>query len=139
MRSARFSSRSGQGLKADGPEFTYYASAARLSTVRLTTLRPGRCVPRPGRSGVRQISTRDVSTAFLQSDPFPDTDRRYLKVVNPIDGSIEYWRQLRPLYGEGSAPARWAKTLFLHPPGVSESLLVVSVAIRGTVLRGWWL
>jgi hypothetical protein len=24
---------------------------------------------------------------------------------------VEYWRQLRPLYGEGSAPARWAKTL----------------------------
>lgn len=98
-------------VKADGPEFTYYAAVARLSTVRLTTLRPGRNVPRPGRSGVRQISTRDVSTAFLQSDPFPETDRRYLKVVNPIDGSIEYWRQLRPLYGEGSAPARWAKTL----------------------------
>ena len=98
-------------VKADGPEFTYYAAVARLSTVRLTTLRPGRHVPRPGRSGVRQISTRDVSTAFLQSDPFPETDRRYLKIVSPIDGSVAYWRQLRPLYGEGSAPARWAKTL----------------------------
>ncbi len=63
------------------------------------------------RSGVRQISTRDVSTAFLQSDPFPETGRRYLKIVSPIDGSVAYWRQLRPLYGEGSAPARWAKTL----------------------------
>jgi hypothetical protein len=69
-----------------------------------------------GRSGVRQISTRDVSTALLQSDPFPEADRRYLKIISPIDGSVAYWRQLRPLYGDSlgeapEAPARWAKTL----------------------------
>jgi hypothetical protein len=50
---------------------------------------------------VRQISTRDVATAFLQSDPFPETDRRYLKIISSIDGSVAYWRQLRPLYAGG--------------------------------------
>lgn len=98
-------------LQADGADFQYYAAVARLATVRLATLRSGRHVPREGREGVRELSTRDVSTAFLQSTPFPDTDRRYIKVVNPITGLQEFYRQLRPLYGESSAPARWAKTL----------------------------
>lgn len=98
-------------LEADGADYCYYAAAARLATVRLATLRSGRHVPRDGRSGVRELSTRDISTAFLQSTPFPESDRRYIKVKNPITGLHEYYRQLRPLYGEGSAPARWSKTL----------------------------
>lgn len=98
-------------LEADGADYCYYAAVARLATVRLAALRSGRHVPREGRSGVRELSTRDISTAFLQSTPFPETDRRYIKVKNPMTGLVEYWRQLRPLYGEGSAPARWSKTL----------------------------
>ena len=94
----------------DGPGFDYFASVSRMSTVRLTVLRSGRHVPRPHRPGVRVLSTRDVDTAFLQSDPFPETDVRYVRIRSPIDGQMRYYRQYKPIYGSCSAPVRWQKT-----------------------------
>ena len=93
----------------DGPGFDYFASVSRMSTVRLTVLRSGRHVPRPHRPGVRVLSTRDVDTAFLQSEPFPETDVRYVRIRSPIDGKLRYYRQYKPIYGScpccKSAPA----------------------------------
>ena len=94
----------------DGPGFDYFASVSRMSTVRLTVLRSGRHVPRPHRPGVRVLSTRDVDTAFLQSEPFPETDVRYVRIRSPIDGKLRYYRQYKPIYGSCSAPVRWQKT-----------------------------
>ena len=56
------------------------------------------------------LSTRDVDTAFLQSDPFPETDVRYVRIRSPIDGKTRYYRQYKPIYGSCSAPVRWQKT-----------------------------
>ncbi len=94
----------------DGPGFHYFSNLARMSTVRMSALRPGRNIPRPGKVGHRVISTCDVSNAFLQSEPFPREDRRFLKIRSPIDGSVTYWRHRIPLYGSCSAPARWEAT-----------------------------
>ena len=97
-------------VPVDGPGFHYFSNVARMSTVRMSALRPGRNVPRPGKVGHRLVSTCDVSNAFLQSDPFPREDRRFLKIRSPIDGSVTYWRHRIPLYGSCSAPARWETT-----------------------------
>ena len=97
-------------VAVDGPGFHYFSNVARMSTVRMSALRPGRNVPRPGKVGHRLVSTCDVSNAFLQSDPFPREDRRFLKIRSPIDGSVTYWRHRIPLYGSCSAPARWETT-----------------------------
>ena len=97
-------------VAVDGPGFHYFSNVARMSTVRMSALRPGRNVPRPGKVGHRVVSTCDVSNAFLQSDPFPREDRRFLKIRSPIDGSVTYWRHRIPLYGSCSAPARWETT-----------------------------
>jgi hypothetical protein len=94
----------------DGPGFHYFSNVARMSTVRMSALRPGRNIPCPGKVGHRVVSTCDVSNAFLQSDPFPREDRRFLKIKSPIDGSVTYWRHRIPLYGSCSAPARWEST-----------------------------
>ena len=97
-------------VAVDGPGFHYFSNVARMSTVRMSALRPGRNIPRPGKVGHRVISTCDVSNAFLQSDPFPREDRRFLKIRSPLDGSVTYWRHRIPLYGSCSAPARWEAT-----------------------------
>ena len=51
-----------------------------------------------------------ISNAFLQTTPFPDTDRRFLMIRSPIDGTVTYYRQLISVYGSCSAPARWETT-----------------------------
>ena len=94
----------------DGVDFSYFSNVSRLSTVRLSALRPGRHIPRPGRSGARVISTCDVANAFLQSDPFPASERRFLSIKDPVDKQVRYYRQLVPLYGSCSAPVRWENT-----------------------------
>ena len=94
----------------DGPDFHYYSNVSRMSTVRCAALRAGRDTPRPGRAGGRIISSCDVSNAFLQTTPFPDTDRRFLMIRSPIDGTVTYYRQLISVYGSCSAPARWETT-----------------------------
>ncbi len=94
----------------DGADFSYFSNVSRLSTVRLSAMRPGRHVPRPGRSGLRVVSTCDVANAFLQSDPFPKSERRFLSIKDPVDKQVRYYRQLVPLYGSCSAPVRWENT-----------------------------
>ncbi len=97
----------------DGPGFHYFSNVARMSTVRMfeSAVRPGRNVPGParpraGKVGHRFVSPCDVSSALLQSDPFPREVRRLLKIRSPIDGSVTYWRHRIPLpvYGSCSVP-----------------------------------
>jgi hypothetical protein len=94
----------------DGPDFHYYSNVSRQSTVRLAALRADRDAPRDNRTGGRNISTCDIANAFLQTTPFPETERRFLKIRNPIDGTVTYYRQLISVYGSCSASARWETT-----------------------------
>jgi hypothetical protein len=94
----------------DGPDFHYHTNVSRMSSVRTAVLRAGRNMRRPGRAGGRVISTCDVANAYLQSDPFPESDRRFLKIRSPIDGAITYYRQLICVYGSCSAGPRWETT-----------------------------
>ena len=59
----------------------------------------------------RQLWVIDISTAFLQSDSYPDGKVKYLSLKNPITGKWHYYRQSGPIYGEASAPVRWENTL----------------------------
>ena len=65
---------------------------------------------RPNR-GNRDIAIQDVSTAFLQSAPFPEGVVKLLKMRHPITKEVEYFQQSSPIYGEASAPVRWEKTI----------------------------
>ena len=94
----------------DGADFSYFSNVSRLSTVRLSAMRPGRNIPKQDRVGSRRVSTCDISNAYLQSDPFPASERRYLSIRSPIDGQTRYYRQLVPIYGSCSAPVRWETT-----------------------------
>ena len=94
----------------DGPDFHYYSNVSRMSTVRCAALRAGRDTPCPGRAGGRVISTCDIANAFLQTTPFPESERRFLMIRSPIDGSVTYYRQLISVYGSCSASARWETT-----------------------------
>ena len=53
----------------------------------------------------------DISTAFLQSNPYPKGQVKYVSFKSPFDGKWYYFRQLGPIYGEASAPARWQDTI----------------------------
>ena len=94
----------------DGPDFHYYSNVSRMSTVRCAALRAGRDTPCPGRTGGRVISTCDIANAFLQATPFPESERRFLMIRSPIDGTVTYYRQLISVYGSCSASARWETT-----------------------------
>ena len=62
---------------------------------------------------MRRLATKDIRTAFLQSDKCLDTDpRKYITFKHPITKELLVYRQLAPIYGENSAPIRWEKTLF---------------------------
>ena len=87
----------------DGPDFHYYSNVSRMSTVRCAALRAGRDTPRPGRTGGRVISTCDIANAFLQTTPFPESERRFLMIRSPIDGTVTYYRQLVSVYCSCSA------------------------------------
>ena len=55
---------------ADGPDFNYYAHVAKLVAVRSALCRYKR--------GTRKIAVKDVKTAFLQSDPYPEGTTKYI-------------------------------------------------------------
>ena len=57
------------------------------------------------------IAIIDVSTAFLQSNKFPEGKVKYVKFKNPITGETMYFKQFGPLYGEKSAPREWEDTI----------------------------
>ena len=84
----------------DGPNFNYFARVADLISIRCAYFRPDR--------RRRKVITVDVSHAFLQSERFdPSEPPRFLKFKNPATGEIMYFLQRGPIYGSGSAPARW--------------------------------
>lgn len=105
-----------QGFKedkttADGPGFQYYSHVAKFVTIRMSLFRPNR--------GTRRLAIKDVCTAFLQSDRFPDNTIKFVVFYDPLLCKWEYFRQLGPLYGECSAPVRWENTYspFLEDEG----------------------
>ena len=90
-------------LSTDGPEFIYYSNVVKLHTVRTALCR------RRTRSRITAI--KDVSTAFLQSDGYPDGQVKYISFKHPVTGKWHYYAQYGPIYGEASAPARWEQTI----------------------------
>ena len=95
-----------QGFKEDktidGPGFVYYSHVVKLYTIRISLFRPNR--------GTRRIAIQDVKTAFLQSDKFPPETIKYMKIYNPVQAELEYFRQWGPTYGEYSGNIRWEDT-----------------------------
>ena len=63
------------------------------------------------RSRGRALGIKDVSTAFLQSDPYPEGTIKYICFRDPVTRVWNYYRQSGPTYGEVSAPKRWEDTL----------------------------
>ena len=64
-----------QGFKknteqADGPDFNYYAHVAKFNSTRMSTFRVDRDTGR--------IAIKDVITAFLQADKYPDGTVKYM-------------------------------------------------------------
>ena len=97
-----------QGFKedieqADGPNFNYYAHVAKFNSIRMTTFRSNR--------GTRRIALKDVSTAFLQSNKYPEGTNKYVSFKDPLTKKWRYYRQSGPLYGEKSATKRWEDTI----------------------------
>ena len=92
-----------QGFKedieqADGPNFNYYAHVAKFNSIRMSTFRLNR--------GNRRIALKDVSTAFLQSNKYPDGTTKYVCFKDPLTKQWKYYRQSGSLYGEKSATRR---------------------------------
>ena len=50
--------------------------------------------------GNRRIAIKDVSTAFLQSDKYPDGTVKYVSFKDPLTLKWHYYKQSGPLYGE---------------------------------------
>ena len=65
---------------------------------------------RPGR-GNRRLAIKDVRTAFLQSNKFPEGIVEYISFKDPVTKVVEYFRQTGPVYGEAGAPVRWENTI----------------------------
>jgi hypothetical protein len=97
-----------QGFKedteqADGPNFNYYAHVAKFNSIRMSIFRMNR--------GTRRIALKDVSTAFLQSDKYPEGTKKYVCFKHPVTKRWIYYKQSGPLYGEKSASRRWEDTI----------------------------
>jgi len=65
------------------------------------------------RAGVDDVITsRDVSTAFLQSDKYgPEEDKRFVSYKTHKGAQARYYELLGPLYGQRSASRRWFETI----------------------------
>ena len=85
-------------LLADGPDFTYYSHTVRLNSVRAMLFRKDR--------GMRRLSIKDVSTAFLQSHKYPDGMVKFVHFKDPVLNEVEYFEQSGPIYGKASAVRR---------------------------------
>jgi hypothetical protein len=90
-------------IQADGPGFNYYAHVAQMASVRMTVFRPNR--------GTRRLALKDVRTAFLQSDAYPEGVVKYICFKYPTTGKWRYFSQSGPIYGEASAVIRWEQTI----------------------------
>ena len=94
----------------DGPDYNYASDVVGLATVRAMMLGP--------RTEGDAIGQMDIATAFLQSDMFgKEEPPRYLRLKDPVTGTVRYFRQLGVVYGSASASKRWMETL--HPYLVS--------------------
>ena len=89
--------------QTDGPGFNYYSSVVKLHSVRIVLMKR--------RPRGRALGIKDVSTAFLQSDPYPEGTIKYISFRDPITRVWHYYRQSGPIYGEVSAPKRWEDTI----------------------------
>jgi hypothetical protein len=92
----------------DGEGFQYASNIPHMTSMRLFCLQPRR-----GKKGRKRkiLSIRDVMQAFLQSTPFgKGLKKRYIKVKDPVTGEWLLFEQVRPLYGQCSAPIRWETT-----------------------------
>lgn len=95
-------------VELDGAGFQYNSNVPHMTSMRMFILQPRR-----GKKGPKQkvLSIRDVMQAFLQSNPFPKhLKKRYIKVRDPVTGKWILFEQVRPLYGQCSAPVRWEAT-----------------------------
>ena len=72
-------------------------------SVRVSLFRPNR--------GSRRVAIKDVCTAFLQSDKYPDGVVKYVCFKDPLTLQWEYFKQSGPIYGEASAVIRWEDTI----------------------------
>jgi hypothetical protein len=61
--------------------------------------------------GKRKIGVKDVSTAFLQADKYPDGTHKYINFKDPLTKEWRYFKQSGPIYGEISAQRRWEDTI----------------------------
>ena len=94
----------------DGPDYNYASDVVGLATVRAMMLGP--------RTEGDALGQMDIATAFLQSDMFgKEEPPRYLRLKDPVTGTVRYFRQLGVVYGSASASKRWMETL--HPYLVS--------------------
>ena len=91
--------------QADGPGFNYYSSVVNLHAVRAVPMRRWR--------RACDLGIKDVSTAFLQSDSYPDGTIKYICFRDPDSFTHvwNYYHQSGPIYGEASAPRRWEDTI----------------------------
>ena len=90
----------------DGPDYNYASDVVGLATVRAMMLGP--------RTEGDAIGQMDIATAFLRSDMFGEEEPpRYLRLKDPVTGTVRYFRQLGVVYGSASASKRWMETL--HP------------------------
>ena len=89
---------------ADGYDFDYYSNVVKLHAVR-TALFSRRD------NGSRTIKIKDVSTAFLQSKPYPNGKLKFIWFRHPITGRRHYYAQSGPIYGEAAAPVYWEDTI----------------------------
>ena len=71
--------------RADGPGFNYYSSAVKLHSVRIVLMRR--------RSRGRALGIKDVSTAFLQSDPYPEGTIKCISFRDAITRVWNYYRR----------------------------------------------
>lgn len=91
-------------LALDGPDFNYSSDVVGITAIRALFMKP----LQKGEA----IGQLDISTAFLQSDLFPEgTPPRYLMLPDPVTGTNRYFRQLGVVYGSASSPKRWQDTL----------------------------
>ena len=100
---------------SDGPDFNYHANVVKFVTVRLILARR--------RAGCI-IAIIDVSTAFLQSHPYPAGKVKYISFKNPLTGKWVYFRQSGPIYGEASA-----HLTYLHTHAAESNALSVATTI----------
>ena len=87
----------------DGSDFNYYSNVVKFNAIRLALAKR--------RSQGEEMAIKDISVAFLQSDPYPDGKVKYISFKHPVTYKWLYYRQTGPIYGEASAPVRWENTV----------------------------